>query len=143
MSTELHFDLLQFHPLTWKGFLRRYVGAIQPTVLWWKIKNPRVGLHLLGQEELLALPWYKDGDWRDGQPRLVKPGSALAVARIPAVLWKGTFVALDGCHRLSEVKPAVVLIDYFVPRERERVYVTDLFNRFMAEGRKGVRRKNR
>jgi len=142
VSTELHFDLLQFRPLSWKGFLRRYVGAIQPTVVWQKIINPKVGLHLLGPEELLALPWYKDGDWRDGQPRLIKPGSVLAVVRIPAVLWKGTFVALDGCHRLSEVRPAMVLIDYFVPRERERVYITDLFNRYMGRGKSG-RNRNR
>lgn len=129
MSTELHFDLLQFYPLSWAGFLRRYVGAVQCMVVWDRIKKPRMGLTVLQPGEQVDLVWYRDGDWRDGEPRKAKTGNMPALARLPAVKLGKRFLVLDGCHRLSEVKPAFVLLDWFEPSREDRVYITDLFNK--------------
>lgn len=130
--TNIDFDVLRFYPLLWDEFVRRYSGSIQPTVIWKKIVAPHVGLTILAPGQSIDLVWYKGGDWRDGEPRHVRPGKAKALIRIPAVKVKRKLIALDGCHRLTQLRPQIVLVDWFSPRHQDRVYINDLFNRHHA-----------
>jgi len=128
MSTQLHFDLLLFAPLNWTAFKCRYRGVVQSVVEWDRIHHPKMGLQLL--KGAASSVWYRKGDWRDGEPRKMCPGKVLALVRLPAVKWHGRFLILDGCHRMTEVQPAIVLLDWFQPRLRDSVYLNDLFNRY-------------
>lgn len=129
MTTLIDFDVIRMKSLTWKQFMRRYSGSIRAnTSNWRKINSPEMGLCLVDSNTKLNLIWYKGGDWRDGKPIKWRIGTEHCIVRIPAVLVDGVFVVLDGCHRLTELKPSVVFVDWFRPSKKERVYLTDLFN---------------
>ena len=132
--TAVSFQWAEFQPLTWKQFLREYRTSIGPQVVWGKIRFPRVGMTLaLDGVPALHLPWYHGGDWRDGVPRVVARGKACAIIRIPAVKVREKLLVLDGCHRLTELKPRMVVVDWFEPVKQERRYLTDLFNSYWQE----------
>ena len=125
---------IEFQTLTWESFKAEYRTAIQPTVEWDRIRAPKMGLSFCLDGNLaLWMPWYKDGDWRDGRPRRVPPGRTNAIVRVPAVLARnGQYLVLDGCHRLTQLRPRVVVVDWFHPAKSDRRYMNDLFNEFWS-----------
>lgn len=121
---------IEFKKLTWAAFKAEYRTAVQPKVEWGRIRNPKMGLSMqVDGDFALYMPWYTGGDWRDGEPRLVPKGSATALVRVPAVLTgNGKLLVLDGCHRLTQLRPRVVVVDWFHPAKYDRRYLNDLFN---------------
>lgn len=129
MNTAIAFDALSFSPMTWRQLRKRYEGAVRPVIVWDKIKSPPTGMRVLRAGDELKLVWYEGGTWRDGAPRtFTAPGSKPVLIRIPAVKVDGMLLAVDGCHRLVEMQPMFVIVDWFAPRTAERVYINDLFN---------------
>lgn len=129
MQSSLDFDCIQFRPYDWNGFKQRYRGAVRCVIAWDRIKKPKMGLSLLEKSQKINLVWYEGGDWRDGKPKKFGLGDKLALVRIPCCKVGDAFVALDGNHRLTSIKPKLVLIDWFEPKLKDRVYVTDLLNK--------------
>ena len=131
---QLTFDLLRFHPLkSVKEWLTRYRGSIRCVVEVDAMKHGgKVSLvHAQPGEHSLWLPWYKKGTWRTGIPKQAKwTGKNLILTRIPAVALKtkNHFLLVDGCHRITELNPAFVLLDVYHPTVETRRAFTDLFN---------------
>jgi hypothetical protein len=131
VSSLLDFDALQLSLMNWGRFVQRYKGVIRADIVWDKISKPTMGLVLLTTGAKVDIVWYMKGDWRDGKPRTISVGENTAIIRVPAVKKRdGQLLLLDGCHRLTELKPAVVIVDWFQPNSKDRVYITDLFNRW-------------
>ncbi len=130
MSARASILKIEFEPMTWAAFKREYAGGVVgPIVVWERICKPKVGLTLsLDGRPELSMPWYSGGDWRDGRPRMAPRGRAPALIRIPAVRVDGRLLALDGCHRLTELRPRMVVVDWFEPTKHDRRYLNDLFN---------------
>ena len=136
MGTNLDFDVIKFYPLTWSVWKQRYESAIRISIDLNKIHPTRVYLRQADDSSLLYGVWYRSGNWRDGRPRqfayLVKQ---LAIVRVPAILVKppNKYLVLDGMHRLSTLKPSVVLLDVIDIPKKQWCYVSDLFNPFWSK----------
>lgn len=132
MSKLLLFDALEFSKMTYKEYLRTYKTSIRCSVEFENIKHPKMGITLLDDDrDNLYFPWYKDkGSWRKGTPIQIKEGKNLIVVRVPAVKLQGfnKYLLLDGCHRVSQLKPKVIILDWFEVTKDNYMYVTDLLN---------------
>ena len=101
--------------------------------------------------------------WMDGKPVKWELGKNLVMLRLPAIKilkWsdyfhdknyadkqgkekeiqykasrKGKWVYLvpDGCHRLTELKPSLVILDWVQIREDDKRYFYDFYNEFWRE----------
>ena len=124
-------DLWEFAPLTWKQWLTRYRHSIRVSLVTSRIKQPMVGLLLADKTtELYISRFEKDKDWRDGKrPEKYAIGNRMMLVRLPALaLSPKRFFIFDGHHRLTELKPRIILLDWICVKPSEYCYVTDLFN---------------
>ena len=110
----------------WK---RRYGSATRISRDFRRIKKAKVGIKLADKETEMYLVHYKNGDWRDGEPKRAQIGPSLMLCRVPAVKVGSKFLIIDGTHRLGG-RPAMVILDYLILPRSEWVYITDLFNKF-------------
>ena len=123
------FDVMDFEPLTWADWKFRYQRHIRVWCEPERMKyEPKVGLMVAMPYHRIYLPWYERGGWQDGKPRFVKPGLSPRMIRIPVVLAGGKILALDGAHRLTQLDPAIVLMDSVEPDKRDLKFFTDMHN---------------
>lgn len=118
---------LSFEPLAdfnaWKA---AYGQDIRVDLEYNILKNSKVGLMLADDNTAIHVPRYKKGDWRYGIPERVPLGKELKLLRLPAARYKDKYLLLDGYHRMTELLPKLVLLDYIIIEEKVRKYVTDL-----------------
>ena len=127
--TDLNFDCISFRRMTLKEWKLRYQSATRISRDFKRIRRAKVGIMLADAETEMRLVHYKHGDWRDWEPLRASVGKRLMLCRLPAVKVGKRFLIIDGTHRLK-LRPAMVLLDYLILPKSERVYITDLFNRF-------------
>ena len=152
---ELHFDLIQFERMkTIKQFYQRYHGCIRVQMPWSVLLKHKFGVQTgyVLPEDLVYIPNYEYGtkkhvytgvveaSWKTGSRKPWKLGDELAIARVPAlrvqrVVTKnkspkqGEYFVLDGFHRLFEVKPCMVVIDFIdITNPADAKMFTDMHN---------------
>ena len=128
----IDFDSIVFRPMSLIGWKRRYGTATRISRDFRRIRKAKVGIKLAHKETEMYLVHYKNGDWRDGEPKRAQVGSVLMLCRLPAVKVGDKFLIIDGTHRLGE-RPAMVILDYLILPKSEWVYITDLFNKFWQD----------
>lgn len=89
---------------------------------------PSVGLIVATPKTQIYLPAYTDGGWQDGKPVRASIGTNPVLIRIPALKIRERYLLLDGVHRLTDLKPAFVLIDYAEFTASDMTYWMDTFN---------------
>lgn len=96
----------------WAGMYRSHVRTI---VNWEELlnHNPKVStVWFIGRVDGVWYPWAVKGHWMSGAKlRQVILGSESIIVRAPAVCWKKKTVLLDGCHRTSQLKPKLLILD--------------------------------
>ena len=130
--TGINFDNIVFRPMSLTAWKRRYGSATRISRDFRRIKKAKVGIKLADKETEMYLVHYKNGDWRDGEPKRAQIGPSLMLCRVPAVKVGDKFLIIDGTHRLGE-RPAMVILDYLILPKSEWVYITDLFNKFWQD----------
>ena len=135
--TGVNFDSIVFRPMTLAAWKQRYGTATRISRDFKRIRKAKVGIKLADRETEMYLVHYTKGDWRDGEPKRAQIGSRLMLCRLPAVKVGNKFLVIDGMHRLGE-RPAMVILDYLILPRSERVYITDLFNKFWQEQTKST-----
>ena len=115
---------------SWKEWRKRYKHWIRTMFEPSKKlrRTPKVGLLLASSTTKMYLPHYKHGGWQDGIPVQIKNGSNLVLVRLPAVKIGDRFLLLDGVHRMKELKPAMVLLDWVEYAKGDETCWLDLFN---------------
>lgn len=88
--------------------------------------NATPAVHIATTTDQIRYPWYENGDWRDGTPLWFKVGGGQVLWRGPAVRYKGVYLILDGCHRLLDLQPSIVIMDYIDLKQEEICYFSDL-----------------
>lgn len=75
--------------------------------------NPTVRLAwFLDKAHQVCYPWAVKGNWMSGATlRKVELGNEPIIVRAPAVCWKHRTILLDGCHRTSQLKPCLLILD--------------------------------
>lgn len=127
---QTKFTVIPFEKMSWPEWKAYYFSDIRANHQLGILKNPKTGIALATPETEIFLPWYKKGDWRYGIPKKLTPGNNLILLRVAAVKYKGHFLAMDSIHRLTNLKPAIIVIDWVEVKESERKYVTDLITDF-------------
>lgn len=126
---ETLFDVMDFQPLSWADWKKRYRRHIRVSCEPDRVKHtPKVGLSVASSD--IWMTWYDKGGWQDGVPRKVSIGTETRLIRIPVLRVKGRLLALDGMHRLTELRPAMVLMDWIEPRVSDLIYFTDMHNTY-------------
>lgn len=118
---------MDFAPLSWEEWATRYKRHIRVFAQTARLKHkPKVGLSVASGP--IYIPWYDTGDWIDGKPKSVTVGTTTRLVRLPALSVGGRFLVLDGVHRLTELRPAFVLLDWIKPVKSDLVYFLDMHN---------------
>ena len=125
-----NFTFMDFKPMSWREWKLHYFPSLRVSHALDRLKKVKCELLLVDNDTEIYLPWYKKGDWRYGEPKRIKLGERIALLRIPAVKYKGKYLILDRCHRFTELKPKIVLLDYIKIPESKRKLVTDLISDF-------------
>ncbi len=125
--THTVFNLLEFRPMTfrdWRSHYRRQIGVM----IWLSsLKKVKTGLHVCTPDTELYLPKYKAArDPLAAKPKQIAIGDRPILIRIPAVKVGPRFLILDGCHRLNDLRPGLVVLDYVEPTKRQRRAFMDL-----------------
>ena len=117
-----------FQPMDWNAFQATYRKDIRVNWEPEGLKKPKTGIHLADEDTEIYVPHYKKGGWRYGTPQQVPLGTSLKLVRIPAVRFKNRYMILDGYHRVTQLSPRIILLDYVEVKEQERKYITDLIS---------------
>jgi len=122
-------DVIEFRKLSYESFKQVYKDDIRISIDFKKITPIDVDIHFTEKEDLLQLPWYEKGSWADGETRSTRLGKNFILVRLPAIKLGGNeFFILDGCHRLIELMPGLIIIDYMILNKNDYKYVIDLYN---------------
>lgn len=127
---QTKFTVIPFEQMSWPEWKAYYFSDIRVNHELGTLKNPKTGIILADADTEIYIPWYKKGGWRYGEPKKITPGNNLILLRCAAVKYKGKFLALDSIHRLTMLKPAMIVIDWVEVKESQRKYVTDLITDF-------------
>lgn len=117
---------LLFKKMDWNEFKLTYKKDVRVIFFWDKIKNPKTGITFADQSTDIFLPKYTNGDWTDGEPISVVMGKGGALVRIPAIKVREGYFVLDGVHRLLELKPRYIVIDWIELSEKDKRYSVDV-----------------
>lgn len=129
---KIALDLLEFEPYSsMTEWFKRYGSSVRvkANVAGW---TPYCGMEIMTHKTEAWLPWYRGGDYTNGKPVRAKLGKAPAICRLPAVKLCGRFLLLDGCHRLVQVKPRFILLDYLKAEKKDAWRFQDFGNPFWA-----------
>lgn len=121
-------DVLPFRAMTWAEWRQAYRQRIRVNSWISGFKQMRTEIHVATPSTKMVLPWYdklKIDDHLSGNAREVRIGAAPILIRIPAVRFKDWYFIPDGCHRLTELKPGLVVLDAIVPTKRQRRGIGD------------------
>ena len=129
VKAQIKFSVLDFCPLTWKEWKVWYKSDIRVSVRWEKLKKAKVGLALADAGTVMFLPWYAGGaNWLDDKPPLrAHVGNKDCIVRVPALKLKKGYLILDGCHRITELKPKLIYLDWIEADKRCFVDLRSLF----------------
>lgn len=119
---------LVFESMTLDQWRGTYQSTIRIIICWEKVKVTNLGVDLLCKNKEIFIPNYKDGDWRDGKPNKITPGKKLALVRLPALKIEKDFFCFDGYHRMTQLKPRMVILDWIEVSKKSYVYFTDMLN---------------
>jgi len=130
--------------LNWPEWQAEYRSSLCVGVLWYRLQSPKpkVRQEIVGNGDWMVphlyYPWYSKGTgYRDDVPPkevdlLTSRGQF--ILRIPALelieangMCHG-FLVLDGCQRLRDLKPRVIIIDYISVRHDKLKYFNDLLS---------------
>ena len=119
----------QIKPIIFKEFLRRYDKDIRPEWDTEHLKDNKTGTFICEDNTFIYLPWYKpEDDCIKGKPVRIKRGAKNNILRIPAIKVFDSFLALDGCHRLTGLSPKVIILDYIEIKKTQYKHFQDLSN---------------
>jgi len=129
---QTKFDIIDFSSLTAAQWRKRYKSDIRVSVKWDRVKIKQCGIIKADKKTKILLPWYgKNRSWMDGSPKKIKIGTDLRLIRIPALkICKDDFLVLDGCHRLTELNPSIVIIDWITTKDTR--YFVDIRNEYFS-----------
>jgi len=123
-------DVIEFKKLSYESFKEVYKDDIRISIDFKKIKDASTDIRLVEDKDLLYMPWYNKGSWVDGNIRTIKHGNNLILVRLPTVkIENNKFFILDGCHRLIELKPGLIILDVLYLNKDDYKYVIDLYNK--------------
>lgn len=127
---QVAWDSIQMEPYTFEQWKQVYKSKIR---VGWKVdalENVRCGLIRAEKTTKLYAPWYDNGNWMDGKPRRLSLGDKNTVVRLPALRVDGKYLILDGNHRINELRPNTVFLDYLDLAKKDLKYFVDLHNPF-------------
>lgn len=129
--------------LNWPEWQAKYRAGMCANALWYRLQSPKpkVRREIVGNDwtvPTLYYPWYKTGSgYRDDVPPKEVDLLNLTgefILSIPALelveadgTWHG-YLVLDGCKRLRDLKPRVIIIDYLSVRHDKLKYFNDLLS---------------
>jgi hypothetical protein len=134
INHKTHFEIT---PLDYKEFVRRYKRDIILAVDLKDFCKATFGLEIATDRTYLYHPM---GDVLKRPKRYnIKDGKTSTIVRIPCFKIYKSFMILDGNHRIRELKPKIVIIDFINITEKNIPYCQDLSNVYWKEyfNRKG------
>ncbi len=132
MSIEPKIDLLAFSRLSIKEFVKRYKRDVRTMIHWGMLKHQETGIKVLCEGDTVYLTRWDEGKGNfsfDSPQRLVL-GSAPIFVRVPGFKAQDVFFLVDGTHRILELAPAMILVDYVVLESDEYGIVVDFLGQF-------------
>lgn len=122
------FDVIEFSAMSWKEFKKRYGSSIRVSNEIGKIKPISIDLVLANKEMDLYGVWYSEGGWRDGNQTKLETGKNPILIRIPVfkIHKSNDYLVVDGMHRITELKPGLILMDVVTISHKDRVYINDM-----------------
>lgn len=124
------FDLIHFKKLNFKEWKFRYLSDIRIGILWKNLKDVNVGILLVKNHQIYLPKYGKDKSWMNGKPIKVNEGKRLILVRLPAIRIKNKYLILDGYHRLKNLKPKLIILDYLRLSQSQYRYIIDLYNEY-------------
>lgn len=130
--TQPFFDILEFSPLSWSEFKRKYSSSIRISIDLKRIAPSSITLELADESMWLNGVWYKSGTWREVDNNILEIGENMAMVRVPAFRinnrspFENDYLIVDGMHRITHYKPKLILMDVVNIKYSERVYINDL-----------------
>lgn len=115
---------------TWESWKLTYLPQIKPIFKYSKIKNPILGIKIATKKDKLYSPWYDKGGLLKGKPKQVKTGGSMVICSIPCVKVKNRYLILDYNHRLTDLKPWAIILDYIQLKPHQYKYVKDFDNKY-------------
>lgn len=115
----------------WSEFKTLYKSDIRMSIDWDRLYPCEIGFKVADKDTVFHLVNYKNGDWREGEPIKIKQSdnSKFAFVRIPAAeIAENKYLVLDGNHRLREMSPQFVVIDYLKVPQKKKKFITDFYN---------------
>lgn len=126
----IHFDVIMMQPYPkLADWMLRYKSSIRSLANFKELEAP-VGQEVMTSSTKAWLVWYRRGDWKTGQPIRAKAGKNPILVRVPAVKLGDRFLVIDGCHRLTELSPRFVVIDYVELTKEQAWRCADFVNPF-------------
>lgn len=134
--------LWNFTPFrTFREWLAEYRSDIRVSVDWDLLcagRHPKVyqAVDTFPDGGKVQLPWYKKGSWRDGEREIASCGDEPFAVRVPAVELPvhGGVLVLDGCHRITQLQPSIIVLDILVlTTTKHRYAFNDLLGAANAE----------
>lgn len=125
---QLSFDAIELSAMTWKEFKTRYFSSIRVSNDVWGIKPVSIELIQATNEMDLWGVWYEGGTWRDGENVKLEIGNKMVVVRIPVFKIEKTndYLVVDGMHRITKLKPSIILMDVVNIKDKDKVYINDM-----------------
>lgn len=127
--------IVSYPKLDWIQWQAIYRGHIRCVVDWEMLVGytPTIGRKWwLDNSDKIEVfyPWYTKGNWRYGLPKKVSLGNNDVIVSIPVVQFDNSkkFLVLDGCHRIRDLKPRIIVLDYISVKKEKLCAFTDLFN---------------
>lgn len=121
-----HKTHIEFIKLDYKEFCRRYKKGHQLIVDIDKFKNCKVGLKIA---DINTFIYHANGNSQEMLTRYnIRDKTNPIIVRIPALRVYDSYLAMDGNHRLRELKPSIVIIDYIKVTKKTIKYSQDLSN---------------
>ncbi|RJQ27032.1 hypothetical protein C4577_01800 [Candidatus Parcubacteria bacterium] len=122
----------KFDWVQWQAYYRGHIRCVvdwemlvgtKPIVgrYWWSNESDKIEVYF---------PWYTNGNWRCGSPKKVSLGKNDVIVSIPVVAFDNNkkFLVLDGCHRVRDLKPRIIVLDYVSVKKDKLCAFTDLLN---------------
>ena len=133
-------NVIEFKKLSYPSFRQQYEDDIRICIDFKKIIDAYVSIALVNDQDKLLLPWYKRGSWSDGEIVEKYKSNNLIIVRLPALLInrelginnkpkKSTYLLMDGCHRMEELEPGIIILDILHLGKDDFKYIIDLYNK--------------
>lgn len=120
-------ELQVYDEMSWEKWHATYRKGIRVAVMWNRIrkKKPRMiklDWNWYQSKKNFALayhPWYTGGDYATGKAKRVQLGSTSAMIRVPSLRHPKGWLVLDGNHRIKDIRPDTLILDYIILSKKE------------------------